>query len=94
VADRTNAYPCSGEINCVVADPAALFAAVEERFRPIAKTIDHLDGLDIECDDWRFSLRSSNTERVVRLNVETRRDTGLMRDKTADLIALIEAYAE
>ena len=53
------------------------------------KCIDHTDGVSVEFDQWRFNLRSSNTEPLIRLNVESRGDEALMREKTAELLALI-----
>ncbi|MFN2288054.1 MAG: phosphomannomutase [Chromatocurvus sp.] len=85
------AYPCSGEINRTVADPSALLAAIERRYAPNAAALEHVDGLSISFSDWRFNLRCSNTEPVVRLNVESRGDAALMAEKTAALLALIDA---
>ena len=91
VAARESAFPCSGEINRQVADPAALLAAVEARYGEQAVSIEKLDGLGMEFADWRFNLRMSNTEPVVRLNVETRGDQPLMEAKTEELLSLIDA---
>jgi phosphomannomutase len=91
VAAREAAFPCSGEINREVEDPAALLAAVESRYAEQALTMEKLDGLGMEFDDWRFNLRMSNTEPVVRLNVESRGDAALMTEKTQELLALIDA---
>ena len=91
VAAREAAFPCSGEINREVADPAALLAAVEARYAPKALTVEKLDGLGVEFAAWRFNLRMSNTEPVVRLNVESRGDQALMTEKTEELLALIDA---
>ena len=57
--------------------------------RPGALAVDRTDGLSIEFADWRFNLRSSNTEPLLRLNVESRGDAALMRAKTAELLALL-----
>ena len=92
VAAREAAFPCSGEINREVADPAALLAAVEVRYAPTALAVEKLDGLGVEFAAWRFNLRMSNTEPVVRLNVESRGDQALMTEKTAELLALITYY--
>ena len=51
--------------------------------------MDHTDGLSVEFADWRFNLRMSNTEPVVRLNVESREDVALMREKTSELLEMI-----
>ena len=91
VAARESAFPCSGEINRQVTDPAALLTAVEARYREQALSIEKLDGLGIEFADWRFNLRMSNTEPVVRLNVESRGDQALMMAKTGELLSLIDA---
>ena len=90
VAARESAFPCSGEINREVDDPAALLAAVEARYGEQAVSIEKLDGLGMEFADWRFNLRMSNTEPVVRLNVETRGDQPLMEAKTEELLSLID----
>jgi phosphomannomutase len=89
VAERVAAFPCSGEINRTIADPAAVLALAEARYTKGALTIDHTDGLSMEFENWRFNLRMSNTEPVVRLNVESRADAGLMEQKTGELLALM-----
>ena len=91
VEERTKAFPCSGEINRTVSDAQALIAQVEGLYAQGAKTIEHMDGLSLSFDDWRFNLRMSNTEPVVRLNVESRGDEALMRSKTQELLAIIDA---
>jgi len=93
VAERAAKFPCSGEINSRVADPGALLAAVEARYRDGARTVDFTDGVSIEFPDWRFNLRMSNTEPVVRLNVESRGDQGLMAAKRDELLAIIRSFA-
>jgi phosphomannomutase len=90
VAAREAAFPCSGEINREVTDPAKLIATVEARYQDQALSVEKLDGLGMEFSDWRFNLRMSNTEPVVRLNVESRGDTELMIQKTEELLALID----
>ncbi|EGT0646912.1 phosphomannomutase, partial [Citrobacter braakii] len=72
VRDRMVAYPASGEINSTLAEPAAAIARVEQHFSREALTVDRTDGISMAFVDWRFNLRSSNTEPVVRLNVESR----------------------
>ncbi|MAB26665.1 MAG: phosphomannomutase [Alteromonadaceae bacterium] len=90
VAAREAAFPCSGEINREVANPAALLAAVEAYYATDALGVEKLDGLGVEFAEWRFNLRMSNTEPVVRLNVESRGDQALMAEKTEELLALID----
>ncbi|RLA51323.1 MAG: phosphomannomutase, partial [Gammaproteobacteria bacterium] len=91
VSERMAAYPCSGEINRTIEDPAAVLAKVEEVYREQAQSTEHVDGLSMDMGDWRFNLRMSNTEPVVRLNVESRGDSALMAAKTAELLDLIDA---
>ncbi|MFM7274796.1 MAG: phosphomannomutase [Gammaproteobacteria bacterium] len=86
---REAAFPCSGEINSHVADPQALLAEVERRYARAALGVERVDGLSLSFADWRFNLRLSNTEPVVRLNVETRADRRLMEAKRDELLALI-----
>jgi len=93
VAEMRAAYPSSGEINFRPADPAAAVARVEGRLVPEALDVDRLDGLSCSFDRWRFNLRASNTEPVLRLNVETRGDAALLADKLALLRELIEPSA-
>lgn len=90
VAERMAAFPASGEINRTVEDAAALIKKVEGRYREQAVDVDYTDGLSMSFDQWRFNLRMSNTEPVVRLNVESRADIALMQQKTAELLRLFE----
>ncbi len=83
-------YPASGEINRSVGDPAALLQRIETEYGAQALEVDHTDGLGISFADWRFNLRMSNTEPVVRLNVESRGDPELMRRKTDELLTAID----
>jgi phosphomannomutase len=89
VGERVRAFPSPGEINRKVADSPATIARVLERYGPGAVAIDHTDGVSVEFADWRFNLRSSNTEPLIRLNLETRGDAALMRAKTAELLEFI-----
>lgn len=74
VGERVNAYPCSGEINYQVSDVKQTVERVLQYFRGQNPIIDNTDGVSIEFPDWRFNLRGSNTEPLLRLNVETRAD--------------------
>ncbi len=91
VAERMEAYPCSGEINRTIEDPAVVLAKVEAVYAEQAEAVDRVDGLSMAMERWRFNLRMSNTEPVVRLNVESRADQSLMEAKTAELLKLIDA---
>jgi len=90
VNERMAAFPASGEINKEIADPPALLKQVEARYRDSARAIDHTDGLSMSFDNWRFNVRMSNTEPVVRLNVESRGDAALMKEKTREILARMD----
>jgi phosphomannomutase len=90
VDERIARYPVSGEINLTLSDPAGALAAVAERYRPEALSVDELDGLSIEFPAWRFNVRMSNTEPVVRVNVESRGDKGLLDSKTQEVLETLE----
>jgi phosphomannomutase len=91
VDERMKLFPASGEINRHLKDGKAAIKRIEHEYGGSARHVDHTDGLSIEFDDWRFNLRTSNTEPLVRLNVESRGDEALMREKTAELLARLEA---
>ncbi|EKS7429587.1 TPA: phosphomannomutase CpsG [Enterobacter cancerogenus] len=84
-------YPVSGEINLTVNEPAALLHDVAAHYAPSASGRDDCDGLSLAFADWRFNLRASNTEPLVRLNVETRGDATLLVHKTHEVLMLISA---
>jgi len=90
VADATAAYPVSGEINRKIADPKAVLAKAEAIYGADADVVEHVDGLSVAYPEWRFNLRMSNTEPVVRLNVETKGDQVLMEAKRDELLALMD----
>jgi len=91
VAARMQAFPVSGEINRKLPDAKQALAAAEEKYGKGALNIDHTDGVSVEFAEWRFNLRASNTEPLVRLNVESRGDAALMRAKTAELLAFLDS---
>jgi phosphomannomutase len=90
VAEMRARHPSSGEINFRLADPAAAMAAVEAQFGAEAEETDRLDGLSMSFSNWRFNLRASNTEPVLRLNVEALNDAGLVARKVEEIRAVIE----
>ena len=89
VGERMRLYPASGEINLRLDNAVAVLARVRERYEPGAVAVDLTDGLSIEHAEWRFNLRASNTEPLVRLNVESRRNEPLMREKTQELLGFL-----
>jgi len=91
VAQRIGKFPSSGEINSEINDPDAAIEKVLKAYKQGAVAINHTDGISIEFAQWRFNLRRSNTEPVVRLNVESRGDKTLMAEKTRDILALLRA---
>jgi phosphomannomutase/phosphomannomutase/phosphoglucomutase len=91
VAERERMFPASGEINRRVPDGKAAIAAVEAKYAPSALSKDLMDGLSLEFADWRLNLRSSNTEPLIRLNVESRGDSGLMTAKTREILDLLDS---
>ena len=87
VEEMIAAYPCSGEINSEISDPAGKIKEIEKKYSD--GKIDKLDGLSVEYDNWRFNLRMSNTEPIIRLNVEAKGSIKLMEEKTKELLNLI-----
>ncbi|MEO8224034.1 MAG: phosphomannomutase [Gammaproteobacteria bacterium] len=91
VSARIAAFPCSGEINRKVSDPHAVLRAIRDHYAPQALTIDETDGVSFEYSRWRFNLRLSNTEPLIRLNVETRGDPALLAARTRELLERIDS---
>ncbi|MEG9482178.1 phosphomannomutase CpsG [Mannheimia sp. HC-2023] len=87
VGERLDKFPSPGEINSKLTDAQASIARVKEAYKD--GKLETLDGISVEFDNWRFNLRSSNTEPVVRLNLETRGDKVLMQQKTDEILALL-----
>ena len=84
------AYPSPGEINRSIEDPAAAIDRVRSHYQADALVIDETDGISMEFADWRFNLRRSNTEPLVRLNLETRADALLLARRENELLAILE----
>lgn len=89
VEQRMAAYPSSGEINSKIEDATAAIARVREAYESDAINIDETDGISIEFESWRFNLRSSNTEPMVRLNLETKADLNLLKEKIQEVTFLL-----
>ena len=89
VDERMTLFPASGEINRKVADANEVLNRAENLYAKDAISVDHVDGVSVQFADWRFNLRASNTEPLVRLNVESRGDPKLMRERTAELLAIV-----
>ncbi len=92
VGERIGLYPVSGELNYRVPDAGEAIRACESRYGAQALKVDRTDGLSYEFADWRFNLRSSNTEPLIRLNVEARGSRQRLSEKTAELLDLLKAH--
>ncbi len=92
VADMQAAFPSSGEINFALSDVEGAVAAFEATYLPLAETVDRLDGLSLEMGAWRVNLRRSNTEALLRLNVETRGDRALLNARVAEISDLLRRF--
>ena len=90
VGERMSRYPTSGEINRRLGRPEEAVRQVRERYEAQGAVVDTTDGIGLEFDRWRFNLRLSNTEPLVRLNVESRGDVRLMQEKTREVLALLD----
>jgi phosphomannomutase len=92
VGERMRLFPASGEINRhLKTDAKSILKRAQDHYQSQAQSLDFTDGLSMEFRDWRFNLRGSNTEPLVRLNVESRGNEALMREKTAEILGLIDA---
>ncbi|MFO4737423.1 phosphomannomutase CpsG [Vibrio cholerae] len=89
VSERIAAYPSSGEINSKLANPKEAIQCVLDTYKGSELVFDETDGISLEFNDWRFNLRSSNTEPVVRLNVESRENIALMEEKTQSILSIL-----
>ncbi len=93
VADRVALFPISGEINRKLIQGQNAIKAIEDQYRSKASAVDYTDGLGMEFNQWRFNLRSSNTEPLVRLNIESRGSRALVDEKTAELLDHLSRFA-
>ncbi|MFT5209986.1 MAG: phosphomannomutase [Flavobacterium sp.] len=89
VDERMKAFPASGEINRRIENAVEILSSIENEYTSSCISVDHTDGLSMEFELWRFNVRVSNTEPVVRLNVESRANSDLMEEKTRELIHMM-----
>ena len=89
VDERIKRYPCSGEINTEVADTDIAIQRVQEHFTHLPHSLDRCDGVSMDFGEWRFNLRASNTEPLLRLNVESRANSALMEQHRDEILNLI-----
>ena len=87
VNERINAYPSSGEINFKLTQASSdeVIGAIEDYFSAQNPDKNTLDGLSLDFGQWRFNIRASNTEPLIRLNIETKGDEALLTEKTAEI---------
>ena len=90
VRERIDKFPASGEINRTIVDVDATLKRILHNYASEVRDTDFTDGLSMEFKDWRLNVRASNTEPLVRLNVESRGDEDLMKEKTQEILALME----
>ena len=88
--ERIERFPVSGEINTEVADTDAAIRRVEAHFADLPHDTDRCDGVGMDFGDWRFNLRASNTEPLLRLNVESRGDPALMERRRDEILGLLD----
>ena len=93
LAERMQKFPSSGEHNFKILEPAKAISAVVDTYKKDALIEDRSDGVSLEFNSWRFNLRSSNTEPVVRLNIESRNDTQLVNEKFGEISAILDQFA-
>ncbi len=91
VSERMKAFPCSGEINSKINNAADKISLINEIYQKLNSIMDITDGISFEFEQWRFNLRSSNTEPLVRLNVEGRNDIALVSEKTEEILKILRA---
>jgi phosphomannomutase len=85
-------FPISGEINTTVANPQQLLETIKSHYQQYDPIIEDLDGYSFDFKTWRFNLRMSNTEPLVRLNVESRENQKLMEEKTKEILGFIDLH--
>ena len=89
VEERMNAFPCSGEINFRVENASESIEKVLNHYSDLDPDVDRLDGISADFGDWRFNIRASNTEPLLRLNIESRGDTALVENAVAEISKMI-----
>ena len=89
--ERIDAYPCSGEINTIVKDSEATLTKIQDYFAELNPVVDYTDGVSLDFTSWRANIRVSNTEPLLRLNVETRADPELLRRRVLEISLILES---
>jgi phosphomannomutase/phosphoglucomutase len=91
VAERMQVYPCSGELNYTVNNLPNVLDAIMQHFQPQSPQLDTTDGISLDFGDWRMNIRASNTEPLLRLNVESKANPALVEQKVTEIECLIKA---
>lgn len=91
VAESFAAFPTSGEVNFTVDNAENVIQKILAEYQAQATAVDHTDGVSLEFENWRFNLRKSNTEALLRLNLEARDDASLLKGKLAQLKELLRS---
>ena len=91
VEEMEEEFPCSGEINLTVKNSDFILEQVKEKYGKGASRVDLIDGVGIEYDNWRFNLRPSNTEPLIRFNMETKGDRKLLGEKKKEVMDFIHS---
>jgi len=91
VSERMKAFPCSGEINYKVSDSKSVIAALKDKYLSSAIAEDNTDGISLDCQGWRFNVRTSNTEPLLRLNVETEGNIEALNNILKEIDSVIKA---
>jgi phosphomannomutase len=89
VAERIALFPCSGELNFKVENVADAIRHIQQHFMSELPCLDETDGLSMAFTEWRFNLRGSNTEPLLRLNIESRANAQLVQQKVDEISSLI-----
>ena len=89
VGEMIRKFPCSGEINSRIENPKEKLVQLKEKYSD--GKLDEIDGVSVAYDNWRFNVRMSNTEPLLRLNVEAKGDKNLMKEKTEELLNFIRS---
>jgi phosphomannomutase len=91
IIQKFDKYPSTGEINFEIVDKEKVIGEVEKIYSPKAKSTDKIDGLTVWFDDWWFNLRPSNTEPLLRLNVEAKNQE-LLDLRKKEIVDFLKGY--
>ncbi|MEG3112390.1 phosphomannomutase CpsG [Pantoea sp. T14] len=90
VSERMKAFPCSGEINYKVVNALNIITTIKQSYKSYAEKFDETDGVSFEFNNWRMNLRTSNTEPLLRLNIESKSNSDLIFQKVKEIELLMK----